>query len=719
MKDEKQTTVQINLPDELPDGITPTLHVFDTYGRHIDSAKIPEKGGTRVSIPGELKGTALRYMVAPVDDENPTLKILRRVKGVERIQSYDPKEKVIIDIGPGIVVDWFLCICTVRGKVVKAIPQPTGSPVDYPVCNARVHICEVDKIPNIIWKIPDDFILRVRDDLIGPLPPDPIGPVIRRIPPVVNVPAIKRFQPKVEEMTSKAVPKRANAEETIIYTNLERATGTDQMREALVSLAVLYPWYCWYPYLDIFFKYDVDCTWTTWTDSTGSFEKTFTYSCDDTPDIYIWVEQFIAGSWKTIYARGARCDTHWNYQCGTEITIRVTHPDAIVCTPPPEIDVPEGIDTWVLPMAVGHMEIAGSASHGSDPLGWAQTDGTASYAGPGDAPNVQPVTDAPFGGYLRFKMLHSLNLPKTGMTRYVWSYRLKPPIATSLGGWTKMDETVVRKYQVPGPGGFPLFPAHPLGPDIDGLFAFRPFSPPSGVWPVPGFWEDQWSAKLDTRPMSTGQYQVRVTVHDAAGNVVLPSATTFQFVVTDTRDSSKETYSTRAATAAEIIDDGFVFDLDIDNAHCTAQLHPVQTSLGATADPCGFLRYTNKSTTNVTLSYEASHPRDRAWFTLDLVRGLVDLDQVEVGDGGLVGALSVPVDTNGSLIWTDAFYTGDGNGNFTGSFSAARFLETCDNAAFAADLYTRAKAHTGIRRLHEYDRHSLMAFALAEEEVSP
>jgi hypothetical protein len=283
-----------------------------------------------------------------------------------------------------------------------------------------------------------------------------------------------------------------------------------------------------------------------------------------------------------------------------------------------------------------------------------------------------------------------------------------------------MDETVVRKYQVPGPAPdfFPQFPAHTLGPDIDGLFAFRPSSPPSGVWPVPGFWEDQWSAKLDSRPMDNGQYQVRVTVHNAAGAVVAPGAGTFRFVVTDTRDASKETFSTRAATPTEIIDDGFVFELDIDNEHCAAQLHPVQTSTGATADSCGFLRYTVKTTTGVTLSFEASHPQDRAWFTLDLVRGLQDIDQVEVENGGLVGALSVPVDSNGTS-WPNAFYTGDGNGNFSATFSATRFLEACDNAAFAADLYARAKAHTGIERIHSYDRHSLMAFALAEEEETP
>lgn len=731
--------VQINLPDTLPEDIQPVLHVFDTHGKFITTAKIPRDGTTRVRIPKELQGAALRFVTSPKAEREPTLKQLRRINAVETIRPFNPDAELAIDIADAVIAGWILCVCTVRGKVVKAVSQPSGGSVDYPVCNAKVHICEVDKIPKIIWKIPDDIIFRVRDELlVEPFPPDPIGPVIRRIPRELPDPpappgppgpidrplaSVRNSPPTSLRFSATALNLSGNEsfkDSAAVFTNLRRAPNTVEMRKALVELAVLYPWWCWYPWLDPYFTYEVDCWWEVWTDSSGSFEKTFVHSCADTPDIYLWVEQFIAGSWKTIYARGPRCDTHWNYACGTEITIRVTHPDAIVCVPPPEVVVPGGITTWVLPMAVGALEIAGASSHASDALGWVQTDGTASYAGPSSASNVAPVMDAPLGGYLRFKMLHSLDLPKAGMTRYAWSYRLKPsPNPAVPGGWIKMDETVVRKYQVPGPSGFPIFPVYPLGPDADGLFDFRPHSPPAGVWPVTGFTEDLWSAKLQTLPMATGLYQVQVTVHDATGAVVPPSAGTFQFVVTDNRDSSKETYDTRAAAAAELIDDGFVFDVRIDNASCTAQLHPVQTSVGAVADACGFLRYADKSLTDVTLSFEASHPRDQAWFTLDLVRGSTDLNQVEVGDGGLVGALSVPVDSNGVPPWTNAFYTGDGAGNFSGTFSASRFLEACDNAAFAADLYARAKAHSGLRRLYEYDRHSLMAFALAEEPAAP
>jgi hypothetical protein len=68
-----------------------------------------------------------------------------------------------------------------------------GATQDMPVCGARVHICEVDRWPLIIARLPDHEILRLRDDLIDilrhprlpktrppfPFPPGP-GPLLAR-----------------------------------------------------------------------------------------------------------------------------------------------------------------------------------------------------------------------------------------------------------------------------------------------------------------------------------------------------------------------------------------------------------------------------------------------------------------------------------------------------------------------------------------------------------
>ena len=56
--------------------------------------------------------------------------------------------------------------------------QPGGVIVEAPVCNARVHICEVDRLYWVIARLPSHDIFRLRDDLLDivrrPLPWPPI-----------------------------------------------------------------------------------------------------------------------------------------------------------------------------------------------------------------------------------------------------------------------------------------------------------------------------------------------------------------------------------------------------------------------------------------------------------------------------------------------------------------------------------------------------------------
>jgi hypothetical protein len=79
-----------------------------------------------------------------------------------------------IDI-PGVVIDfWPFCFCWVRGRVVRQSDNRA-------VCNARVHICEVDRIPWLITRLPDLELLRLRDDLLEIIRNPPI-PKPRPIP---------------------------------------------------------------------------------------------------------------------------------------------------------------------------------------------------------------------------------------------------------------------------------------------------------------------------------------------------------------------------------------------------------------------------------------------------------------------------------------------------------------------------------------------------------
>ena len=62
-----------------------------------------------------------------------------------------------------------------RGRVVR--PVLIGGVLhDMPVCNARVHICEVDRLWWLIPRLPDPIINRIRDEILEQIewPPRPI-----------------------------------------------------------------------------------------------------------------------------------------------------------------------------------------------------------------------------------------------------------------------------------------------------------------------------------------------------------------------------------------------------------------------------------------------------------------------------------------------------------------------------------------------------------------
>ncbi len=163
------------------------------------------------------------------------------------------------------------------------------------------------------------------------------------------------------------------------------------------------------------------------------------------------------------------------------------------------------------------------------------------------------------------------------------------------------------------------------------------------------------------------------------------------------RSFNRPTLQTRLAAPSEIVDDGFVFTLLVDNSRCTAFILPPVLSAGEADDDCGFLRYAPGA--SVDLAFQALHPHDRAVFDLDVVRGATDVPAA--GAAGEVAAA------------TAGAYTRLGD-TFTGGFTVASLLGTCPSAAFAQDLDVNAKATDGTRRLSEFDDAFLRAFALAQ-----
>ncbi len=168
-------------PDKPIDAV---LFAFDRQGNLLASAPLKE-GTATLDIPADQLRSA-RLFVAPAQPEGrtekkATLEMMERQQAYEAVWQFDDKrrEYVLQPIPEFLWKWWRWCLCRIRGRVVKSVLVGETTE-DMPVCNARVHICEVDPIPWILLRLPDRLVLRLRDELLQelairrPIPlPDP------------------------------------------------------------------------------------------------------------------------------------------------------------------------------------------------------------------------------------------------------------------------------------------------------------------------------------------------------------------------------------------------------------------------------------------------------------------------------------------------------------------------------------------------------------------
>jgi hypothetical protein len=170
-----------------------TAYAFDAEGNLL--SKAPVSGGqAQLSVPPAQARNA-RIFFAPAEVEGrgeATLDSLERSRAYEAVWRFDPRNTAY-DIAAIPEVDWrfwLWCMCRVRGRVVRPVTIG-GSTVDLPVCRARVHICEVDWWPNLILRLPDDIVFRIRDEWLRALQ-EPI-----RFPIPLPDPPPFKFDPRV------------------------------------------------------------------------------------------------------------------------------------------------------------------------------------------------------------------------------------------------------------------------------------------------------------------------------------------------------------------------------------------------------------------------------------------------------------------------------------------------------------------------------------------
>ncbi len=725
---ENSLTVNLKLTDQTE---TSNLqaYVFSSGGKPLGSAPISSDKSAVISMPDNMDGRTMEVLLGPDTKENepaPTVNALKRA-GAYALPGRYLLENPVFDfnIVGNLLPLW--CMCNVKGRIINQVTLPDGSVDEMPVCNTRVHICEVDPWYLVLPRIPDYELFKLRDDLLEklypverPFPiPDP-GPY-RKSAPAYNKRLSANRQPSVES-NSKALSgvQFADSSQRLALTVLASTNNVKEIRAQLLQLDyVLSPYWCFFPYIWPYYR--KDCISTVDVDSTGRFSTTIYHDCSDQPDLYFWVEQLQDGVWTTIYKPNIACSTHWNYVCGTEVVINA--PNAEPCDVP-NYDIPEGVTLFVLPYKIGYTPIWGTpAGAPTAPDGWLRSDGLVNYYTTG----LDWLYNAPFGGTLRFHHDDSYFIPKgdsapgpddNSIKYYRYSYRHEDD---TTGDWSAMTATQSRGYRMEyNDGSLPTYESYPIPPQTVGsesnLFEFKPRTPPVRAIDPPTVIVREWTtgnlndvaASWNTNTTApamdssnttddAGTFDVKIEVFNEIGQQVMPGANTFAFLA---RNSDGST--TRYADAGEISNGAFVFKVHIDNNNVAAELP--QPSIGGVqaSDDCGFLRYDNGSD-SVHVEFTATHPNDRAVFDFTIKRGSNVLATASTADVYTeTAAASAPP------------YT-DISGVYQNNFAATDLVGTCVNAAFAADLHIWGKATDGRYRLGIHARR-LIAFALAERE---
>ncbi len=698
-------------------------YVFSAQGELLETTKVTSgKVGLGLS---EAELSRARVFLAPEEGAaEPTVAQLERRGAYEPVLA-NPRGKGLIDLVeiPGGVIDgWPLCSCWVRGRVLRASDNRA-------VCGARVHVCEVDRVPSWISGLPEYEVIRLRDDLIGvlgdpiqaPLVTGPVGPIPGPDPdPAPIAPRLFRFDAGSEAgydpQPDPPAASRAVELEPRLRGRLLSPSATVVRAALAENWHLVYPWLCHWRHW--WWRFECDELRTVTTDAHGRFETRIWYLCaGDRPDLYFWVEYDFGQGFETVYRPPIACHTHWDYACGTEVTIRAADARLPGCGGEPDLP---GCQVVVLSIGngVAVREVQTGAANPNEGL----THASEPFGG-----TLEPRVD-----FSRSQLIDVKNVPY-----YRWSYwRLSGPdggptvdpssvpIPDPAQPSTPLTRAVYRHYKVGT-----SYPSEPMGPvpavgGTENLFRIRPVNPPAGgEWVVldqhvdlaTGYFE---TAALAGAPaggpspggpapvdLAAGRYELRLELFDAAGNLVNWTARGIDLRITaqDAPFGTGTVHTVPAPGGNRIRNAagdtlGFRMVLRVDNNRCYAEIRPVAGDL--TPDPqCGFHRYAPGD--DAGLSFVARHPNGFATYAFTTARAT----------GAAIGAAS-----------TSGVPGRPGNDGFTqvGAFTYAKdvpvstLLGACANAAFSERLDVSPTATDGYGTLSGYHHADTAAFALAQ-----
>jgi hypothetical protein len=738
---------------------------FDKSGKHIGTFEFQKE---RADIDTK-KARVARVLIGPAElgkERELSIATLERARAYEPAQQWQAKlDAVELLPLPEHYLQIWKYFCRVRGRVVRPV-NFFGFHLTLPVCRARVHVCEVDPIQLIIPRLPEREIFRLRDDLLdklrtppipfpepepgsfpgpwpGPRPspfavplaagmqelalnPQPLPPqeLPRMAQRAINLsPAAKAaFDPQPEPPGDWLLPKLDLKPQHMLAL---RSDSAALIRSALLdNLVLVRPLICYLKWLWPLLRCDevrvVD------TDNQGRFDFLMFYPPKgDAPDLYFWVEYFIDGAWQTVYRPSIHCHTYWNYVCGTEVTITVTHPRVPGCWPTP------GITSSLLVYGVGNIPVEGITNNG--------------FAEGGNGDDYVAVTQRPFAGslHLQADFPDKAVLSAKSITHFLWSRRRVGTAGDS--GWEPVTEPFSRGYRVDYADDTHYSKQYPMNPEsspspnagrfripheepwidvdggIDGDWESYPFLTAvvdSPALPKRSRTDEQTLASVDD---FSGEWEFKLELFKADGSRANLTAEGIGVQVQDIDNPLpggtipwKHIDANNRYTAGGVQLQGFVMQLAVDNNESSAQIF--EARVGATsAGPCGFIEYGPGA--NVELAYHVRHLTHRATFAFDIFRGSAGTVEYCRERSGVASAVTYkkPGEPAASSNYTRTAY------RYARLATVAEMLSPgCRQGAFGELLYVKAIATDGYQRAYWLDASAQpMAFALAPLPALP
>ncbi|MDP4220150.1 MAG: hypothetical protein Q8896_06905 [Bacteroidota bacterium] len=713
MKNDTTRVLPLTLDGKPEKPIALRAFLFDRQGALLEIADVKND---QASFSTSFRSVRdVRVLIAPADEGN---KNIDSIESLNRYKPYEPVfsigEKGVLQTLPIPQLYWCWWVrkhCRVTGTVKKTFDINGFSEVKT-ICDVRVHICEVDRISWIIYRIPDYIIDKIRLELIAqpvlvhPIGPDPGPELISEAPQLRTQLLSKKTAPAHGFTAAKSVQSAKAQVPSHLQSQLQNASLSEVRNIIIKNFGILHPIFCLWPWWWPWFYTCTEIAVVT-TDLNGRFDVNLDFwDCANDPiDLYFWVEYNIGGVWTTVYHPSIPCHTYWNFACGSDITIWLTDPRVLwgchnvldgevlwVKTVGWNTSVThiKQIDEWRLPPAYGTTAFVGVPNFNKIGL----TDG--SYY---DSPNTYGDFRRPFGGTINFIIQFGDGFPNNGGMYYRWSYRkLRNALLNpQLTGWSPLTNALAKGYTyIDGMGHFQSNSIG-LGPltvnGVANLFripvanlpgASAPFNVPEAF---PHWDQNTVTASFDSRSLSGGDglYEFKLEVFDSNGNAVALPRNVYQVpdpgTFVPSIDAPNEYLNLSGSNA-----NSYKMNMRIDNNLPLAEIYKVQILQGgiyvdAASDCCGFVKYNLADINNpnlIKITFKAYHPYNFADFWFGIQKGTC----YDPGQRAATDAASMVIgNTNG--------YTRDGFWLYSKTFSPATLLGIClaeEKAAFAEML---------------------------------